>query len=260
VTAVTSTVEPRNDLIEAVGYSLACFVGRYGDEPPKCLGSGTFVRYGRVFGVLTCAHVWELVRDWKQAGEEARRVDREKRKVSLLGFTIRGNGQTTQDFYPDTLAAVKFGQEPWTVRGPDLAFVRLPASSESHFQSVSIVRDLQRHWELLVSGAFNDARSHCVAGVVDEWVTPGASTANANTMNFPAYISWGKVRRRLSVADGHNKYIYVPRRLGRTPLPTSFEGTSGAACIASRSSATVITVSLKSSLTASPRCRLGEAR
>jgi hypothetical protein len=202
----------RNDLITMIGLSTVGFIRHNGSEPPNSLGSGTLIKYGKVFGVATCAHAWRAVKASKEVG--------------VMCFTVRGKTQQAKPFNPEEMDAVPFGQYPWTVRGPDLAFVRLPAETEGHFQSLATVRNLQRQWELLTGEAFRDYHCHAVAGVVDEKTKLSTPSAGRGVVSFSAFVSVGAVKRRLLIAD-YDKLAYEPQALPTTELPDSWKGTSG---------------------------------
>jgi hypothetical protein len=204
---------PRTDLIAAVGHSTIGFMRHNGNEPPTCLGTGTLIEYGKVFGVLTCAHALGAIREAKEVG--------------FLCFTVRGKVPQDKPFNPKILDAVSLGREPWSLRGPDLAFVRIPANAEGHFRALSTPRNLQRHRELMVSGISRNFACYAVAGVVDEWTKLGTPRANRRTMSYSAFASLGNLRRYVEGTDGHDKWIYEPKQLPPTPLPKSYEGTSG---------------------------------
>jgi hypothetical protein len=202
----------RDDLITMIGLSTVGFIRHNGNEPPTSLGSGTLIKYGKVFGVSTCAHSWLAVKGSKEVG--------------VMCFTARGKTMQAKPFDPEEMEAVSFGQDPWTVRGPDLAFVRLPAETEGHFQSLATVRNLQRQFELLSSEAFQTYRCHAVAGVVDKNTKIGTPSAGRGVVSFSAFVSVGPVKRRLLIAD-YDKMAYEPRALPPTELPDNWKGTSG---------------------------------
>jgi hypothetical protein len=203
----------RDDLITMIGLSTVGFIRHNGNEPPNSLGSGTLIKYGKVFGVVTCAHACEAVKA--------------SREVGVMCFTVRGKTQQAKPFDPDDMETVSFGQYPWTVRGPDLAFVRLPAEAEGHFQSLATVRNLQRQWELLTGEAFRDYRCHAVGGVVNAKTKVGSPSAGRGVVSFSAFVSVGRVKRRFAIADDYEKLIYAPQALPMTELPEHWKGTSG---------------------------------
>ena len=203
----------RSDLVAAVGHSTIGFMRHNGNEPPTCLGSGTLIEFGKVFGVLTCAHALEALRTSKEIG--------------FLCFTVRGNVPQSRPFDPKLLDAVTFGQEPWSVRRPDLAFVRIPAHAEGHFRALSTPRNLQRQQELLTSEAFSIFAGYAVSGIIDEWTKLGTLRANRATASYSAFASLGNLRRHFFATDGFDKWIYEPTEMPHTPLPASYGGTSG---------------------------------
>jgi hypothetical protein len=200
-------------LITAIGHSTVGFMRFRGDASIHPLGSGTLIKHGGVFGVLTCGHVWKAV------SQEA--------EIGIMCFTVRGRSGPALRLGVKLLNPICFGDAPWHWTGPDIAFVRLPASTESHFRSVATVRDLQRQIDLLTSGAFNRPGEHAVAGIVDEWTTPGAVRANRKSISYTALVSLGSIRRRFMFAVDHDEWIYKPEPPPETDLPGSYGGTSG---------------------------------
>jgi len=214
----------RRALIEAAGHSVAAFVGMLNDDPPQLLGSGTLVKYGSIFGVLTCAHVSSAVLAWKQS-EAFRDIRPERRQVRILCFGVKG--QTAPSFDPSSLLATEFGKAPWKLREPDLAFVRLPPHTESHFMAVGNIRNLERHRKLQKNWEAQPGNFLFVAGAVEEWTAPSVDTSTYRSTKYTTYLSIGRLARQLFTRDGLDRYIYVPKALRRTPLPHSFGGTSG---------------------------------
>jgi hypothetical protein len=84
---------------------------RAGDEP-AAKGSGVLVRSGNLHGILTCAHVDDLLRKTKQP-------------VGLVRFN-RGNAQQFGTLNLDEISSHLAGEEPNEVGEPDISFLHIP--------------------------------------------------------------------------------------------------------------------------------------
>jgi len=88
-------------------------------------GLGNIAQLGQHFGVLTCAHAWDLVRRGRPPGND-------RAEVGIMGFTTTATGSTRRDFDVEEPSPIVLGREPYKVPGTDLAFIRLPTESEAH--------------------------------------------------------------------------------------------------------------------------------
>ncbi len=80
------------------------------------LGSGTLISFGRLEGILTAAHVLD----------EVKKVD----EIGLLAFPVRPTQSQRSRLHFKHVDWVKIAKEPYSERGPDLAFLKLIESEQ----------------------------------------------------------------------------------------------------------------------------------
>jgi hypothetical protein len=197
-----------------VGRSTVGFI-RARDDPPSSLGSGTLIRFGNIFGVLSCAHVLEALQ--KEA------------EIGILCFPVRAAQIQTLRLPMDATDGIAIGSAPWDARGPDLAFLRLPAAMIGDIKRVATIANGDRHRQNILAGQPTPARRFCaVAGVVDEWTKPPIITPIASgiaaTTPFEALINVG----HLFVDDESvDRFRLQPVPGEGMTLPKSYKGMSG---------------------------------
>ncbi|MBV8189060.1 MAG: hypothetical protein JO339_17595 [Alphaproteobacteria bacterium] len=215
----------RLDQIDSAGRSTAYFIGRYNDDVPLLLGSGTFIQCRRLVGVLTCAHVAEAVTSWKTSHEDVLRIPRERRQVSIIALGVGGTGSSF-DLQPDALESRLFGSAPRRMEHPDLAFVRLPEAANAHFDSVAIIRNIERHrdfWKARRETAPYDA----VVAAVHEWQGAPEDGQTYGSFKARGYTPLGRLSRELRCDHGFDKWVFSVTKGQRSPPPKDFGGTSG---------------------------------
>jgi hypothetical protein len=222
---VSNPTGGKPDPIDSAGRSTAYFLGRFNDDVPLLLGSGTFVQCRRLAGVLTCARVAEAVTSWKRSHEDVLRTPRERRQISIVAFGASGTGSRF-DLSPDALESRVFGTAPWRLERPDLAFVRLPEAGQAHFNSVAVIRDIERHqdfWKARRGNAPYDA----VLGAVHEWLATSEDGQANPSLETRGYTPLGKLSRELRCDGGFDKWVFSLNKGQRSSLPRDFGGTSG---------------------------------
>lgn len=173
-------------------------------------GSGTLVRFGRVAGILTCAHVVEAVLTQEEIGligNGAREGQRQGIKVdcrALRRLVVRGSGPVEE--------------------GPDLGFIELPSTTMSALEALGSTIDLagqrMRYNEPLTSPQFMEA----FAGVPDEWMGLPEERVASIELEVTTMLIGGEIRL-LSSSEGYDRVLFVP---GPIPQPLkSYEGMSG---------------------------------
>ena len=197
-----------------VGRSTVGFVKVRGDSPAS-LGSGTLIKFGDIAGVLTCAHVLEVLRDEDEIG--------------ILCFPVRAAQVQTLRVAMAMTDSIAIGAPPWNEAGPDLAFLRLPAPIVAAIERVATIVNGDLHRRNLIAGEPLKTRKFCaIAGVVDEMMKPAIITQIANgtvaTTPFEAMINIG----HLIVDDeGKDRFRFQPVASEGVKLPESYKGTSG---------------------------------
>ena len=197
-----------------VGRSTIGFV-RVKDSAPTSLGSGTLIRFGNVTGVLTCAHVLEAL-----LGEE---------EIGILCFPVRATQIQRLHLPMATTDHVAIGTPPWSESGPDLAFLRLPASIVGDIGRIASVASGDLHRENIVAGDLEGTMKLCVmAGIVDEMTRPTIisqiSGGIAATTSFEALLNVGNLFVDDESAD---RFRFQPIASEGAILPTSYKGSSG---------------------------------
>src|SRR3954468_22384290 len=95
-----------------VGHYTVGFV-KLGEDRGFPMGSATPIRFGRISGFLTCAHV----------AAEIMQLD----VIGVVCFPAASSGGLqSRKLKPADVFPVQLGSSPWTERGPDLAFLRVP--------------------------------------------------------------------------------------------------------------------------------------
>jgi hypothetical protein len=181
----------------------------------RSAGTGTFVRIGKVNGILTCAHALDEIARYET--------------INLAIFPVRKRGR----FIPLNVKAhcdyIKFGPSKTPdgeddPDGPDLAFLRLPIpffNSISHLVSVKSMEIGRDH-------AFADAEPSeesitVVTGMIAEWMPEVQFTAP-----FPVsgLVSVGEISDRMKSGE-HDLFRFRPMPDEGFHAPSSYEGTSG---------------------------------
>jgi hypothetical protein len=197
-----------------VGRSTVGFVHIRGNSPAS-LGSGTLIRFGNIVGVLTCAHVLEAL--LKEA------------EIGILCFPVRATQMQTLRLPMAATESVAIGTQPWGERGPDLAFLRLPAPIIGDIERVATIANGDLHRQNIVAEEPAPTRKFCaVAGVVDELTKPPIITqiasGTAATTPFEALINIGHV---LVDDESADRFRFQPVPSEGVILPKSYKGTSG---------------------------------
>lgn len=171
-------------------------------------GSGTLIRFGNVAGVLTCAHVLDDLRSESQVG--------------LLCFPVPRPNEVQSIRVPmDATEQIVVGSQPWSLCGPDIAFLRLPAATMASLESLASVvnGDISRQ-EILLGSKFN-----VVCGVIDEETRP-LIAGPVSVTQFMASVNAGFVVETGDFA-GMDLFRFQPRATNGGRLPNSYKGISG---------------------------------
>jgi hypothetical protein len=134
--------------------------GRAG-ETPAAKGSGVLVRHGELHGILTCAHVNDVLRELK-------------RPIGL----VRLNRGTTEQFGTlnmDEVYSYVEGEEPWVPGSEDLAFIHLPPHLVGNIEKDCVFLDTEKNF---TKPEPDDCSSliqvHSVFGLIEQFT--GATT------------------------------------------------------------------------------------
>jgi len=179
-------------------------------------GSGTLIASDRLVGVLTAAHVLDELRD----------VD----EIALVQFPVRGDQPQLLTVPTAYLDSVRIGEAPWSARGPDLAFIRLPDWTAELLRACGAFLNFGRHAELaLVHGAMTkpDQKVDAIVGVVREWsnaafeIGPQVFAGRVNALHNVGHAA------ELDPVDEFDRLLFVPFPETDVALPRSYAATSG---------------------------------
>jgi len=183
------------------------------------LGSGTFARYGRLRGVLTCAHVLAAI--------EALAGARKKFQIGFLCFPVRNQRQQRSIPHSYTDEVRMHGTAaPW--RGPDIGFLKLPEVFASELESIASFVNLEAQLDDYLTKPKNQNALEVVSGIVAEMSpTPlGTPPTTPTTMAMEGLMNVGKSANRSPVRSEDRLYFRPIPGPGFV-LPQSYKGTSG---------------------------------
>jgi hypothetical protein len=186
---------------------------RIGKDSAASMGSGTLMSFGTFGGILTCAHVLEALLQINEIG--------------IVCFPVRPDQFQILRVRTSDISHVAIGQPPWTERGPDIAFLRLPAVTMIELGAVASIIDAPGQYTA-VTGIEPNPRHNVevVSGVIDEWTGATKVTGTVATTPFELLLNGG---RALSVSDahGHDLIDFEPVPATGFELPATYKGTSG---------------------------------
>ncbi len=130
---------------------------RVRDNAPASLGSGTLIRFGKIVGVLTCAHVLEAL---------AKEDD-----IGILCFPVRATQIQRLQLSMATTDSIAIGSPPWGESGPDLAFLRLPAAILGDIERVATIANGDLHRQNIGAGDPARTRKLCAIAPLPELLT-----------------------------------------------------------------------------------------
>jgi hypothetical protein len=169
---------------------------------------------GNITGILTCAHVLEAL--CKEA------------EIGILCFPVRTNQIQTLRLPMGATDCISFGSPPWSERGPDLAFLRLPTTIIGDIERVATVANGDLHRQRIIEGE-PTARHVCgLVGVVDQFTKPISVVRTTDravgTTSFDVMISLGNLIIDDEDAD---RFRFQPLASPGVVLPKSYQGSSG---------------------------------
>jgi hypothetical protein len=192
-------------------------IGFVASDQPRAasLGSGTLVSFGALHGILTAAHVVDLLLN-------------DAKEVGLAYFTTRPAEAQGIRFHPDRIEHVKIGDEPYSERGPDLAFLKLPSETVSALSANCSFLNLPREARLSETAPPKTAmQCDIVIGLVGRWDADDASKILDKGI-VSGLQNWGSTIE-LPPHDGLDRLEFTPFANSEFPLPDSYGGTSGGA-------------------------------
>jgi hypothetical protein len=119
------------------------------------------------------------------------------------------------------------GSEPWNERGPDIAFLRLPAAVMTNLERIASVVNGDLHRQNIITGLPKPTRPfNVICGVVDERTRPTLVKGPVSVTPFEALLNLGHAFA-LDSAAGMDLFRFQPIAGEGEVLPTSYKGTSG---------------------------------
>jgi hypothetical protein len=190
----------------------------HSQDPPGSLGSGTFVRFETVSGILTCAHVIEaLIKAARHDGT-----------VGIVAFAARADAIQHIRIRIDATTTISFRNDAWTKDGPDIGFVKL-SPNEAEWVSVR-ASCLNGDEQASVAISNKEPKRHAfsvdyTAGVIAEW-TKTEPLGRNRRITLHAFSNGGQI----SSIERHGGFDYMtfsPESEPGLVAPKSYEGTSG---------------------------------
>jgi hypothetical protein len=196
-------------MTDHVGRFTVGFVG-IGEDKAVSMGSGTLARYGKVAGIITCAHVLETL----------------KGDIGVVCFPTRPSEVQRFEVDMSVTEAVVLGTRPWSEAGPDLGFLRLPDRLVAELERHASVLDGERHRGNALAGEPDGTEIvELVCGVVDE-VTTTRVQGNQAVTTFTGLLNVGRVVETLRCGT-MDVFRFRPVPGPDVTPPESYAGTSG---------------------------------
>jgi hypothetical protein len=184
--------------------------GRDRKEIAQLVGSGTFVFSSNAYGILTAAHVVDLLKGKFSLGLTLKEQEH-KYAIDSMHLAIRriANGQVDSE-------------------GPDLAFIQLPTSEIPTIKATSTFYNLDRNRDRILSTPPDlDMGIWALCGVPDILTTDGASEIGFESRKeFYSRCGFGGIRSIYEV-DGFDYCDFEVKYDSSPNIPESFGGVSG---------------------------------
>jgi hypothetical protein len=180
-------------------------------------GSGTLVRVGSTYGVLTAAHVWRVVSKLQEVG-------------IYLYPARKGEIQAVMED-PRVMDAVSYSNDRDDELGPDIAFVRLRHSKASSIEKFATFLNLDMHAEKTIGGAPEGSVSlDAVAGGVEELGQKENVFENRKLVIQNSLLLIGHATEIADGRDGFDRLEFTPDHDADFVPPSSYGGMSGGGC------------------------------
>lgn len=178
------------------------------------LGSGTLVKIGSAHGIVTAAHVWDV-------------VEREPRVGFYQNPLRRSEIQSTYEATLN-LVPIRIGKSPYAEAGPDLAFIKLPEAKVPLLQMHGTFLNVDRHQQLTAErDQSDDYRLDAVVGMVEEWEKAVTTANRGKVICFNVLTNVGHAQKMLGAELEGDRYLFEPAAGEDLALPSSYGGVSG---------------------------------
>lgn len=180
---------------------------------PECAGSGTLARVGDNMGIVTAAHVVELLKKFNRVGV-----------VNLL------QPQRTNRLAIDLnyVREVTIRNSPWSENGPDIAFLVLPTHIAGNLEDAGCTFiNLNQPADMLRQRQAQAKGFWCTTGAVAESFTRSGSMATGDlTVSVEATLEPGDAVS-LGANNGFDRFRFVPDTHPEYTAPSTYGGMSG---------------------------------
>lgn len=186
-----------------------------GEEDAVSAGSGTLVTIGSVSGILTAAHVLDGLPDNEMIG--------------LVRFPVLGSVVQNLKFDISYAQKISIGSAPFTDKGPDLGFLKLPSDVVGSLKARgNIFFNLDKRREAVVSGQYTKRPYFdCVAGVIAERTKELPEILpNTRRKGFEASMELG-FTTVIEPTQHIDLFEFDLRPDQDSKVPTNYEGVSG---------------------------------
>jgi len=178
------------------------------------LGSGTLVRVGKTRGIVTAAHVWDMVEGEKRIGFYQNPLRRSEIQSAVE--------------YTTNLATINIGQEMYLEAGPDIAFIKLPDTKASILEMHGTFLNVDRHHELTTERRqTDDFYLDAVVGLVEEWDKTVTMRDKVKVIRLDALTNVGRATKLSDGQQGFDRLLFEPTPEEGFALPSSYGGVSG---------------------------------
>jgi hypothetical protein len=180
-------------------------------------GSGTLVRIGKIYGILTAAHVWRTIREYQTVGIYL--YPPRKLEVQSIREDVR------------LLDAVTFENGGDDELGPDIAFVRLTESKASSIEKHSAFLNLEKDEQKAQAGAPSGGVARdIVVGGVEELGQKINMYDDRKLVVQNSLANVGHARVIDCGRDGFDRLEFTPEPDADFVSPHSYGGMSGGGC------------------------------
>jgi hypothetical protein len=189
-----------------------------GVAPPAPLGSGTFVRFGNIFGILTCAHVLRI-------------LPRQPGRTRIAAFPVRDSARQSLAVEVNDDKVLAIGGDKEDDIGPDLGFLFLSPDEAGLLAAQVSVVDGDQHRDHFGEPQPDTtdpdiAGVSVLGGVVGEWSVEEAGPTGRSQRRLVGLGSFGEIELQRQEGE-HDLLTFRPRDQDDFSTPRSYGGTSG---------------------------------
>ena len=177
------------------------------------IGSGTFVEYGEIRGILTCSHVLRAITA--------------SNKVNIAGHEYRDAIGITKNLTVRNHDIVEFPNIANSQ--PDLGFLRIDDEEAASLKARYSFLNGNKHSELSEKPEPDSDHSlHFLSGAFEHLTTKKSYDGSTATIILATHHTQGQVVKRQEVGD-HDYLTFIPDPMeeNREQLPPTFAATSG---------------------------------